>query len=282
MALRLAWPRSQFAGYDVSVFVVRGALIDCGFPGIARQFRKLVLDLKPRGAFITHHHEDHAGNVQMLAGFGIPIATDAVTTSLLRQPAPIGAYRHFMWKAAPPLRTTIVPFTDHWLSLVPTPGHCSNHHSVWDESTGTLFAGDLFLGVKVRVAHPTEHPRQHVESLRAMAARQPARLFCAHRGFVPNAARVLSAKADWLEELIVRAEEGLEAGLTDAAIRRDLIGPLGTAHFISAGDYSPNNLIACIRKTRHDPVVPANVAEATVDAPSDAPNAVPFAPRAHQ
>lgn len=255
VALRLAWPRSQFAGYGVYVFVVRTVLVDSGFPGVARQFQQLVRDLRPRGAFITHHHEDHAGNVQMLAENGIPIAMDAVTASLLRQPAPIGAYRHLMWKASPPLTSTVPPFADQWLSLVPTPGHCSNHHSVWDESTGTLFGGDLFLGVKVRVAHATEHPRQHVQSLRAMAARQPARLFCAHRGFVQNAQRVLEAKADWMEALITRAEERMDAGVSDAAIRRELIGSLGTTHYISAGDYSPNNLIASIRKTRHEPVV---------------------------
>ncbi|MBC8089120.1 MAG: MBL fold metallo-hydrolase [Phycisphaerae bacterium] len=257
VAVRLTWPRSQFAGYGVYVFVVRGALIDCGFPGVARSFAKLVRKLSPRGAFITHHHEDHAGNVEQLARLGIPLGMDATTASLLKHPAPIGMYRHVVWKSAPPLTTPVTSFADDKLRLLPTPGHCSNHHSVWDAATGTLFAGDLFLGVKVRIAHASEHPRQHVQSLRAMLTRNPERLFCAHRGHVPNAMRALSDKADWMEELITRVEQRLDAGHDDDEIRRELLGPLRSAHYFSAGDYSPRNLIVSIRNTRQAPVVSA-------------------------
>ncbi|GEM_PF-630462 len=278
VAVRLSWPRSQFAGYGVFVFVVRGALIDCGFPGIARSFGHLLGHLQPRGAFITHHHEDHAGNIELLAQQGIPIAMDADTSALLQQPAPIGMYRHLMWKSTPPLTTRVEPFADPLLSLVPTPGHCSNHQAVWDAATGTVFSGDLFLGVKVRVAHVSENPRQHVQSLRAMAARHPDRLFCAHRGFVPNATRVLSAKADWLEDFIARVEQLLDAGRNDRDIRRELIGPLGATHYISAGDYSPNNLIASIRKTR--PAAPPMTDSGA--ATPDAFIVTPPAPHAHQ
>lgn len=284
VAVRLTWPPSQFAGYGVYVFVVRRALVDCGFPGVAGPVVKLVSELSPRGAFITHHHEDHAGNIERLATLGIPIATDVETTALLRRPAPIGMYRRVMWKSTPPLTTRVEPFADDWLSLVSTPGHCSDHHSVWDAATGTLFAGDLFLGVKVRVAHATEHPRQHVQSLRAMLSLNPERLFCAHRGYVPNAKRVLSDKADWLEELITRVEQRLDAGHSERDIRRELIGPLGTTHYFSAGDYSPDNLIVSIRKTRHKPVVTAGLHKNSSDTPIVTPPVphVPHVPHAHR
>lgn len=265
VAVRLTWPRSQFAGYGVHVYVVRGALVDCGFPGVAGAIRDLVAVARPRGALITHHHEDHAGNAELLATLGIPLAMDSVTRERLKQPGSIGFYRHVMWKAAPPLRTPVIPFSDDELSLVSTPGHCTNHQSVWDAATGTLFAGDLFLGVKVRVAHATEHPRQHVQSLRAMAARNPERMFCAHRGFVPNATKVLRAKADWMEQIITDVEQRIDDGMSDARIRRELIGRLGATHVFSAGDYSPQNLIVSIRRTRHDRVVP-------LDTPRDVPN----------
>ena len=37
----------------------------------------------------------------------------------------------------------------------------------WDAERETVFGGDLFLGVRVRVAHPGEDPRQLARSVRA-------------------------------------------------------------------------------------------------------------------
>ncbi|MEO7996819.1 MAG: MBL fold metallo-hydrolase [Gemmatimonadaceae bacterium] len=247
------WPRSRIIGYSVYAFLVRGVLVDNGFPGAARDARALITHLRPRGAFVTHHHEDHAGNTELLAKSGVPLAMDSQTLTLLQHPDAIGPYRHFMWKATPPVVSSVIPFTDDALSLIHTPGHCSNHHSVWDESTGTLFAGDLFLGVKVRMAHAYENPRQHVQSLRAVIARNPDRMFCAHRGFVANGTSMLRAKADWIEHLVAKTDKLIDDGRTDREIRKELIGSLGSSHFISAGDYSPVNLVAAIRRTRPQP-----------------------------
>lgn len=252
-ALLFTWPRSRVVGYSVHAFLVRGVLVDNGFPGAAHDVRTLIANFPLRGAFVTHHHEDHAGNTQLLAKSGVPLAMDAETLALLQRPAPIGPYRHFMWKASPPVISPITPFSDDSLSLVATPGHCSNHHSVWDESTGTLFAGDLFLGIKVRVAHSYENPRQQVLSLRAMIARNPERVFCAHRGLIADGQGMLRAKADWIEQLVLSADRLIDDGRSDHEIRKELIGPLGSSHFISAGDYSPVNLVAAIRKSRPQP-----------------------------
>ncbi|MGV3708496.1 MAG: MBL fold metallo-hydrolase [Gemmatimonas sp.] len=250
LALRASWPRSRWVGYSVHLFVVRGVLIDTGFPGMGQELRPLVEQQQLRGALLTHHHEDHAGNVQMLAERGLPLQMDAETEQWVRSPGSIGLYRHITWKAMRPLTGPFTRFDDSSLALVSTPGHCRNHHSVWDAETGTLFAGDLYLGVKVRVAHVYENPRAQVQSLRAMAARNPERVFCAHRGLVPNGASMLRAKADWMESLIANVESRIERGDGDQRICRATIGPLGSTHYFSAGDYSPLNLVRAIRNTR--------------------------------
>jgi hypothetical protein len=130
----------------------------------------------------------------------IPVAASPETLAKMRAPAPIRFYRRFTWGSAPPLRSSIAPFESDRLRLVAAPGHCADHHVVWDESDGTLFGGDLYLGVKVRIAHPGEDPRLLAKTLRRVAALGPTRLFDAHRGFVRNPAPLLEAKADWTEE----------------------------------------------------------------------------------
>lgn len=242
-AYRLSWWRSRLIGYGVHVYVVRGAMIDAGYPAARRDVGGIIDAERVRGAFITHQHEDHAGNVPWMARRGVPLAMDTRTEAAIRQPHHIGLYRRITWRNMSPLAGAFPAFADDALGLVYAPGHSPDHHVVWDAETGTLFAGDLFLGVRVRTAHWYEDPHAHVRSLRALVAREPARVFCAHRGLLPNGGRLLAAKADWIEERIAHAESLAREGLDVSTIRERVLGPRGGTHWFSAGDYSPDHLI---------------------------------------
>lgn len=251
-ALRLTWWRSRLIDFAVHVYVVRGVLIDTGFPAVERDVLAYARAHRIRGAIVTHQHEDHAGNVDALARAGIPLGIDARTLRVVARRHRIGLYRHFTWQAMGPLHAPFEPFADESLQPVHTPGHSDDHHAVWDARTRTLFAGDLFLGVKVRVAHPYEDPRRQVQSLRAMIALRPARVFCAHRGLVRGAARALEAKADWLEATVAQVDTLAGAGASIAEIRARVLGARGWIHWTSVGDYSPDNLVrAIVRGTGH-------------------------------
>lgn len=224
-------------------YVVRGVLIDTGFPAAWGALARFLETTTIRGTIITHYHEDHAGNASRLLDRGVPLALSDATLSLIRHPERIGLYRHITWTAMRPLSAPPVPFVDASLELIPTPGHSPDHHAVWDHDTHTLFAGDLFLGVKVRIAHLHEQPRAHVNALRAMVARAPARIFCGHRGLLSNGTSLLSAKADWMEATIDRIESLSQSGASVASIRKALFGTRSLTDVVSAGDYSADNLI---------------------------------------
>lgn len=234
----------------VHAFLVRGVLVDCAFPAVARDVARLLAGGGVRGAMITHDHEDHAGNAELLAQHGIPMAIPAATLPALLSPSPIAFYRRFTWTSMPPLRSRMVPFEDESLELVHAPGHSPDHHVVWDNDTDTLFAGDLFLGVKVRVAHDYAEPRREVATLRALAERQPSRMFCGHRGLVPNPVSALRAKANWIESTIADVEQLHAAGLHATEIRRRVLGTRGSVHWFSNGEYSPDNYVQAILRGR--------------------------------
>ena len=246
-AFELFTRRTQLARYSVHVFLVRGALVDTGFHAVRRDIGRLVDEVRPRGALVTHWHEDHAGNVELLARRGVPVAMSAATEARVRQLEPIGFYRRWTWESMLPLRTTATPFAPADLALLPAPGHSADHHVVWDASTRTLFAGDLYLGVKVRVMHPSEDPYRIVESLRAAIALEPERLFCAHRGFVERPVEQLRAKADWLESTVDEIERGIARGADDRAIAREVLGPEGFTGWISRGEYAHVNVVRAVR-----------------------------------
>jgi glyoxylase-like metal-dependent hydrolase (beta-lactamase superfamily II) len=242
--------RSRRVGFAVSAFVVRGVLVDTGFPGVGAELERVLDVLRPIGAIVTHAHEDHAGNVERLARRGLPMWMPPQTMEAARHPAPIGFYRRWTWGSPTPLRSPVVPFEPEGVRVIHAPGHSPDHHVVWDEESGTLVSGDLFIGVKVRVAHTYERPREHARTLRTLAALDPARMLDAHRGILTHPSALLRAKADWIEEMIASVERLAAAGHAEPAIRDAVLGKEDWTGWFSAGDYSRLNMVRCVLAER--------------------------------
>jgi endoribonuclease LACTB2 len=238
--------RSRMAGFSVSAFLVRGVLVDCGFPDVETEFTRLLASERLRGVMVTHWHEDHAGNLEGVASRGIPIAAHIETLARARAAEPIGGYRRFTWGSATPLRSPVTPFFAEELEVVPTPGHSRDHQAVWDAETATLFSGDLFLGVKVRVAHHDERPRTMVRSLRRVLALAPRRMFDAHRGLIPEPRGALQAKLDWLESTIGAIDEMARSGAREEQISRAILGRRSWIDIMSRGEYSRRSFVHAV------------------------------------
>jgi glyoxylase-like metal-dependent hydrolase (beta-lactamase superfamily II) len=247
-ALWFSTPRSRLAGYGVHIFVARDVMIDTGFHAVRRAVGRLIDERRPKGIVITHHHEDHAGNIELAAERGLPIIAAPVTLDAAATPAPIGFYRRFVWSPMPLLRSPVTPLALDELELVHTPGHSPDHHAVWDAERETLFAGDLFLAVRVRVARPGENPRALVESLRRAAALRPKRMFDAHRGEVPDPVTSLLAKAAWIDETIGRIDAAIDAGKSDERIRDEVLGREEWVSYVSRGDLCKLNFVRAVRQ----------------------------------
>jgi glyoxylase-like metal-dependent hydrolase (beta-lactamase superfamily II) len=238
---------SRAAGCCVSAYGIRGMLIDTGFPAVAHEVAAWLDRERPRGVVLTHSHEDHAGNAELVARRGVPIAAGLATLEAIRRPEEIGFTRRLIWGRVPPLVSPVALFAPDGLALLPTPGHASDHMVVWDAERETLFAGDLFLGVKVRAAHPGENVRQLVHSVRRAAALRPKRMFDAHRGLVPDPVASLNAKANWMEETIAAVEERIARGWSDRAITRDVLGREDSAYYVTRGAMSKINFVKAVR-----------------------------------
>jgi glyoxylase-like metal-dependent hydrolase (beta-lactamase superfamily II) len=242
-------PVSRAFGYRVSVFVVRNVLIDTGFPRVAEPLMAALAPRRLRGGLVTHYHEDHAGNVESLTRLGVPLGMPSATLERVRAPRPIGLYRRVCWGVAPALSREPGPFEDPSLRLLPAPGHTADHHVVWDLEGETMFGGDLFIGVKLRIAHPNEDLRTQARSLRAMAALRPKRFFDAHRGLLPDAIGLLTAKADWIDRVIGTVEGLVRQGWPDTTIATEVLGRGDFTGWFSRGDYSKLNLVRSIRSS---------------------------------
>lgn len=248
MQWRFASRTSRIAGYTASAYVTSGGiLVDTGIPACGTEFERLLDATTIRGVVITHHHEDHAGNVERVARRGLPVWLAPDTLPLVTQVERIRAYRRFTWTSMTPLTSPIAPFDPAPLEVITTPGHTVDHHVLWDPRTRTLFSGDLFLGVEVRLAHHDEDPWETVDSVERIAALEPERMFCAHRGSVPTPAKALRAKAAWGRRTIDTVSAHIARGETDAQILTRVMGGESLTGWASGGEYSRRNFIRAVR-----------------------------------
>jgi glyoxylase-like metal-dependent hydrolase (beta-lactamase superfamily II) len=245
--LRMRSWRGALAGYDVSAYLLGDVLVDTGFPRGGRTLMDAVVAMRPRGVVLTHWHEDHAGSAPALAARGVPMSMHARCEALLRERPAIRFYRRAVWGQTPSVGAPLVGFDVAPLALVETPGHSEDHVAVWDAERRILVSGDLFLGVKVRVAHEEdESPRALVASLRRAAALEPRLLLDAHRGVVRDAAVALRAKAEWNEEQIGEIERLHAAGVSEREIVKRLFGGESLVGWVSGLEYSRRGFVRAV------------------------------------
>jgi glyoxylase-like metal-dependent hydrolase (beta-lactamase superfamily II) len=248
--LRMQSAAGRITGYDVSAYLVRGVLVDTGFHRAASELTRALAELRPRAAIVTHWHEDHAGNVELLASRGIPLLLRDETADILRRRPPVRLYRRVVWGHPPRLRSPVVPFDAAPLEVIHTPGHSPDHQVVWDAETETVFTGDLWLGVRSRLMHETEDPYAIVESLEKVVGRNPVRMFDAHRGLIGNAVTALKARIDWLTSTIGEIEGRIEAGWGDREIVRRVLGGDEMTAVFSWGEYSVASFVRAVRRLK--------------------------------
>jgi len=242
--------QGRAAGYEVSAFLMRGVLVDTGFPRVRREVLELVREFEPRGAIVTHWHEDHAGNAQALASVGVPLCLHPDCEATLRTRPGIGLYRRSIWGRPRRLSLPVTTFDPAPLKVIATPGHTTDHQVVWDEERGIVASGDLFLGVKVRVAHRHESPSTLLASLRAVVALEPRLLLDAHRGVVEQPVPALRAKIAWMEETIGAIRELSRSGARESEIRHRVLGSEALVGWVSVREYSKLSLVhAVLRET---------------------------------
>jgi endoribonuclease LACTB2 len=247
--LRMWTRRSAAVGYDVSAYLVSGVLVDTGFRHVRADLLRALRELRPRGIIVSHWHEDHAGNAPTLAT-ALPMWMPAYTEAKLRERQRVKLYRHFTWGRPPALEGNLIPFDVAPLQTIATPGHSPDHHVVFDPHTATLFSADLWLGVRVRIVGASENPYEIIASLERAIALNPRRMFDAHRGMVDRPVAALEAKRAWLADTVGQIEHRLDAGDSETAILRAVLGGEERTALVSQGEYSRRNLVRAVKTNR--------------------------------
>jgi glyoxylase-like metal-dependent hydrolase (beta-lactamase superfamily II)/predicted DCC family thiol-disulfide oxidoreductase YuxK len=226
-------------GEHFLMIVYDGIAID---PGPTRLRSALLRQLKRLPAngihsiVATHHHEEHAGNLNWLAErTGATLYIGEATAECLAVSSRLPWIREFMIGARPQLKQPyrVIGHRVCDLETFPTPGHCHDHICLYDPKEKILFAGDSFMGAYFSAPNPDVDSHAWIDTLRRLLELDIEILVEGHghihtlRPDIPDSCplvvrrdprQALNEKLRFCEWLQDQIDAGLADGLTLSAI----------------------------------------------------------------
>jgi len=199
---------------------------------------------------VTHHHEDHAGNLALLAaGEAREILAPHGSLRLLAEGFPLPYYRRLIWGGperarAQPLPSAVEMADGTVLEPVLLPGHSPDMTCLLERRRRILFGADLYVTRRQRYLRSDESLAGILASLRSALELDFDTLLCAHRGVVEDGKGRLRNRLEYFERLCDQAAALAAKGIELAEISRRLLGPEDYISWMSRLEFSKRNLIA--------------------------------------
>lgn len=233
--------------FTACAYYLDGLLIDTGPPVTSREMARILGGMPVEVAALTHAHEDHGGANLRLQALGITPLAHPLAIETLAHPPYQRPYQRALWgrlaaSGAAPIGEEVATRAYHF-RVIRTPGHSPDHLSFFEEQTGWLFAGDLYLSAYVKVLRQDENPHQTIASLRTVLSLPVTTLFCASGKIIEDGRAALQRKLGFMERLRDDAHDRRAKGMDPRSIRVDLLGRETWWPLVTGGHFSKQNLI---------------------------------------
>lgn len=242
--------------YMTTTFYLLGdMLIDTGLSHMRTEALGIVQDKKISRILLTHHHEDHSGNVAaFMKAKRVSAYGHQKTIEKMRTGFNILMYQHLVWGKAEPAEISPLPdvVESGAFSLVPihAPGHSKDHTVFFEKNNGWLFSGDLYLASRIKYFRADESISDTMHSLRKVLLLDFDSLFCAHNPREHNGKTALKMKLDFLENFYGEIKHLSGSGYSGREIIKKMShNEVRFVKFITFGNVSLARMIRDILRT---------------------------------
>lgn len=245
-------------GFGASAYLVGDVLVDTGFAHVRSDVLGVLAHREISAICCTHHHEDHAGNCGTISELrDCPVFLRNATEQWSEGVDKLAPYRQIYWGAPAPYTAREMPpriDAGRGFSAIPIPGHSVTHTALFEEETGIVFTGDLFINSGVSAVMQHENPYDSVDSLRRIAALEPSLMLTGHGLSIDTPAPKLLDKATRIEDAAGQAVELHRLGLpTIEVVRRVFRGGLAKDRLMAALTSKEFSRMCFVRgAVRHD------------------------------
>lgn len=238
------------AKMGVNAFFVDGLLIDTGHSNAQKKALQTFEKLAIEQIVLTHHHEDHAGNLNALKKVcNVSVYAHEICTQLMESPPPVCFIERKTWgpntavQGIIPIDKTIKT-EQYEFYMIPTPGHSEDHICLYEPYQGWLFSGDLYVHHYIRYFMATESVVKQINSLKKVLKLNVQRYFCSHSSREDYFQERFSKKLQFLEDFYGNVTALHQAGLSPRQIMKQLkMKEQWMIRFLSGGWLSGLNMV---------------------------------------
>jgi glyoxylase-like metal-dependent hydrolase (beta-lactamase superfamily II) len=215
--------------YWVTAYLIHGILIDTGCDYTKEELAGFLSGKEVSTIVNTHYHEDHVGgNALLKERYGLEALAHPETIRLIGRKYDLYPYQREIWGypapcTAEPVGTTV---DDGGINLrvIETPGHCKGHISLFEETRGILFSGDIWVGERPKTARAEEDVHQLIADLRKFEELRPNTMFASLGKVVTNPREVIKRTRAYLEDTRDEVRGLHSEGKSPDQIRDELFG----------------------------------------------------------
>lgn len=207
-----SWPFGKPTMYSHCYFV-DGLLIDTSHRNMRQAVMEVVQPLAVEQIFVTHHHEDHTGNLLPIQQhFNCPTYGSEKCVDLMQNPPKISFAQWLTWgKAEANFNIEVCDNQLHTnkytFDLIPIPGHAEDMLCLHEANQGWLFSADLWVKEYIRFFMRPEQMMQQIESMKRVMQLDFEVMLCSHNPQLEGGKAKLAQKLAFMEAFYERAAQ---------------------------------------------------------------------------
>ena len=240
----------------VYTFVLDNLLIDTAQRYNRENILKVAKQHDINKIILTHHHEDHTGNVAFLMNelnidaYAHPTAVKIMGKGYRMSPLAKLMNGSVEKAVLKPISTEDRIQTAHYtLEPIYTPGHCDDHYCYYERNKGWLFSGDLYVADKIKYFANYESLLTQIESIKKLVALDFDTLFCSHNPKTHGGKQRLQNKLQFFEDFAGTVTQYYEQGHN----ARQIFALMGMKEnylnkYITLGGFCAENMVHSVVK----------------------------------
>lgn len=237
----------------VYFYYVDGLLIDTGQRKACKQILAATKPLPVEQIFVTHHHEDHSGNIPQLRQQHNCLAyAPALTCEMMKAPPYMSFPRRLLWGVREPY-SDLAPIghqiktKNYCFDVIATPGHASDMVVLHEPAKKWLFSADLYVNHYIGYMLDDESISKQIDSTRKILELDFEVMFCSHNPQLSQGKKQLAEKLDFLDSFFERVATEYQNGLTAQEIMRKLkLREDWLVRSLSGGQLSKLNMVRSV------------------------------------
>ena len=237
----------------VNAYFIDGLLIDTGHSNMKKEVMATLSGLPIEQIFITHHHEDHTGNLNVLQKhFRCPAYSSSLCAEMMKNPPGISFAQWLTWGNRPAnfelkIKDHFIETQNHFFEIVPIPGHAIDMVALYEKKEGWLFSADLFVSEYIRYFMRAESMKEQINSLKKVLELDFEILFCSHNSQFENVKEKLQRKLEFFENFYGKVAQLHHKGYSITRIFKEMkLKKNWSVRLLSTGELSTLNMVKSV------------------------------------